>query len=155
MKARRAGVSTIWAMFSRVTSKTSGSSCSSRNPLDLLHEGELLGRELEVHAAAALRSSVLASVRPLSGPPTGVIPDWSSDRIGYHRHRAVCAGVGWGGTRDRERRRPFAQRGGRGGPPGTGAPDRQLGRTLALTHNLGGYPGEMVSFVSVVGTERD
>ncbi len=26
-------------------------------------------------------------------------------------------------------------------------------RTRALTHNLGGYPGEMVSFVSVVGTE--
>ncbi|MBV8462468.1 MAG: acetyl-CoA acetyltransferase, partial [Acidimicrobiales bacterium] len=26
-------------------------------------------------------------------------------------------------------------------------------RTLALTHNLGGYPGEMVSFVSVVGTK--
>ena len=26
-------------------------------------------------------------------------------------------------------------------------------RTLALTHNLGGYPGEMVSFVSIVGTE--
>ncbi|HVX21142.1 MAG TPA: acetyl-CoA acetyltransferase [Acidimicrobiales bacterium] len=25
-------------------------------------------------------------------------------------------------------------------------------RTLALTHNLGGYPGEMVSFVSVVGS---
>ncbi|HET7722710.1 MAG TPA: acetyl-CoA acetyltransferase, partial [Acidimicrobiales bacterium] len=25
-------------------------------------------------------------------------------------------------------------------------------RTLALTHNLGGYPGEMVSFVSIVGT---
>ncbi|GGV35725.1 thiolase [Actinomadura cremea] len=25
-------------------------------------------------------------------------------------------------------------------------------RSLALTHNLGGYPGEMVSFVSVVGT---
>ncbi len=36
-------------------------------------------------------------------------------------------------------------------------PERQIdnGRTLALTHNLGGYPGEMVSFVSVVGTERD
>jgi acetyl-CoA C-acetyltransferase len=35
--------------------------------------------------------------------------------------------------------------------------DRRIpdtGRTLALTHNLGGYPGEMVSFVSVVGTER-
>jgi acetyl-CoA C-acetyltransferase len=33
--------------------------------------------------------------------------------------------------------------------------ERQVknGRTLALTHNLGGYPGEMVSFVSVVGTE--
>ncbi len=26
-------------------------------------------------------------------------------------------------------------------------------RTLALTQNLGGYPGEMVSFVSIVGTE--
>jgi acetyl-CoA C-acetyltransferase len=26
-------------------------------------------------------------------------------------------------------------------------------RTLALTHNLGGYPGEMVSFVSIVGSE--
>ncbi len=31
MNARRWGVSTIWAMFSRVTSKTCGSSCSSRN----------------------------------------------------------------------------------------------------------------------------
>lgn len=31
--------------------------------------------------------------------------------------------------------------------------DRRIptGRHLALTHNLGGYPGEMVSFVSVVG----
>jgi acetyl-CoA C-acetyltransferase len=28
-------------------------------------------------------------------------------------------------------------------------------RGLALTHNLGGYPGEMVSFVSVVATDRD
>jgi acetyl-CoA C-acetyltransferase len=28
-------------------------------------------------------------------------------------------------------------------------------RTMALTHNLGGYPGEMVSFVSVLGTELD
>jgi acetyl-CoA C-acetyltransferase len=27
-------------------------------------------------------------------------------------------------------------------------------RGLALTHNLGGYPGEMVSFVSIIGTER-
>jgi len=26
-------------------------------------------------------------------------------------------------------------------------------RTLALAHNLGGYPGEMVSFVGIVGTE--
>ena len=26
-------------------------------------------------------------------------------------------------------------------------------RTLALTHNLGGYPGEMVSFVGVVGSQ--
>ena len=35
------------------------------------------------------------------------------------------------------------------------AGDRQVdvSRGLALTHNLGGYPGEMVSFVSVLGTE--
>jgi acetyl-CoA C-acetyltransferase len=34
--------------------------------------------------------------------------------------------------------------------------DRRIGndRSLALTHNLGGYPGEMVSFVSVVGREQ-
>ena len=34
--------------------------------------------------------------------------------------------------------------------------DRQIDtvdRGLALTHNLGGYPGEMVSFVSIVGNE--
>ena len=33
---------------------------------------------------------------------------------------------------------------------------RRIGndRSLALTHNLGGYPGEMVSFVSVVGREH-
>ena len=33
--------------------------------------------------------------------------------------------------------------------------ERQIdrrGRTLALTQNLGGYPGEMVSFISIVGT---
>ncbi len=37
------------------------------------------------------------------------------------------------------------------------AGDRQVdnGRTKALVHNLGGYPGEMVSFVSVVGSELD
>jgi acetyl-CoA C-acetyltransferase len=26
-------------------------------------------------------------------------------------------------------------------------------RSRALIHNLGGYPGEMVSFVGIVGTE--
>jgi acetyl-CoA C-acetyltransferase len=34
--------------------------------------------------------------------------------------------------------------------------DRRIpdsGRTLALIQNLGGYPGEMVSFVSILGTE--
>jgi acetyl-CoA C-acetyltransferase len=35
--------------------------------------------------------------------------------------------------------------------------DRQIAtvsdRNLALTHNLGGYPGEMVSFISILGTE--
>ncbi len=34
--------------------------------------------------------------------------------------------------------------------------DRQIStvdRGLAMTHNLGGYPGEMISFVSVMGTE--
>ncbi len=28
-------------------------------------------------------------------------------------------------------------------------------RNLALTHNLGGYPGEMVSFVSILGPTPD
>ena len=35
--------------------------------------------------------------------------------------------------------------------------DRRIpesGRKLALTQNLGGYPGEMVSFVSILGTEQ-
>ena len=41
---------------------------------------------------------------------------------------------------------------------GEAPPERRIttigpGRTLALTHNLGGYPGEMVSFVGIVGTE--
>jgi acetyl-CoA C-acetyltransferase len=34
--------------------------------------------------------------------------------------------------------------------------ERRIGtadRGLALTHNLGGYPGEMVSFISITGTE--
>jgi acetyl-CoA C-acetyltransferase len=37
------------------------------------------------------------------------------------------------------------------------AGERQVdvSRGLALTHNLGGYPGEMVSFVSVVGSSRE
>lgn len=38
-------------------------------------------------------------------------------------------------------------------------PERQIATTadrhLALTHNLGGYPGEMVSFVSILGTQQD
>jgi hypothetical protein len=29
------------------------------------------------------------------------------------------------------------------------------GRTKALIHNLGGYPGEMLSFVGIVGSELD
>ena len=38
--------------------------------------------------------------------------------------------------------------------PWEATPERQShsDRKLALTHNLGGYPGEMVSFVSVVGS---
>jgi acetyl-CoA C-acetyltransferase len=38
---------------------------------------------------------------------------------------------------------------------GEATPERQIvtDRTLALTHNLGGYPGEMVSFVGIFGTE--
>ncbi|MFP6665446.1 MAG: acetyl-CoA acetyltransferase [Deltaproteobacteria bacterium] len=31
----------------------------------------------------------------------------------------------------------------------------QTGRKLGLVHNLGGYPGEMVSFVSILGSELD
>lgn len=41
---------------------------------------------------------------------------------------------------------------------GEAPPERQIAtvgdRKLALTHNLGGYPGEMVSFVGIVGSER-
>jgi acetyl-CoA C-acetyltransferase len=39
---------------------------------------------------------------------------------------------------------------------GEAPPERRIAndRPLALTHNLGGYPGEMVSFVSVVGRDR-
>lgn len=38
---------------------------------------------------------------------------------------------------------------------GEAPPDRRIGndRSLGLTHNLGGYPGEMVSFVSILGRE--
>ena len=38
---------------------------------------------------------------------------------------------------------------------GEAPPERQIesDRTLALTQNLGGYPGEMVSFISIVGTQ--
>lgn len=40
---------------------------------------------------------------------------------------------------------------------GEAPPERRVStygsRSLALTHNLGGYPGEMVSFVSILGTE--
>jgi len=38
---------------------------------------------------------------------------------------------------------------------GEAPPERQISneRGLALTQNLGGYPGEMVSFVSIVGTD--
>jgi acetyl-CoA C-acetyltransferase len=41
---------------------------------------------------------------------------------------------------------------------GEAPPDRTVkslaeGRSLALTHNLGGGPGECVSFVSVVGSQ--
>lgn len=39
---------------------------------------------------------------------------------------------------------------------GQAPPERRIphtGRTLGLTHNLGGYPGEIVSFVGIFGTE--
>ncbi len=38
---------------------------------------------------------------------------------------------------------------------GEAGDERQIttDRSLALTHNLGGYPGEMVSFISILGTE--
>ncbi|MDX2381487.1 MAG: acetyl-CoA acetyltransferase [Acidimicrobiia bacterium] len=43
---------------------------------------------------------------------------------------------------------------------GEAGPDRQVDsitaeRNLALTHNLGGYPGEMVSFISILGSTLD
>jgi acetyl-CoA C-acetyltransferase len=38
---------------------------------------------------------------------------------------------------------------------GDAEPERQIttDRSLALTHNLGGYPGEMVSFISILGRD--
>jgi acetyl-CoA C-acetyltransferase len=38
---------------------------------------------------------------------------------------------------------------------GEAPPDRQIdnGKKLGMVHNLGGYPGEMVSFVAIVGAE--
>ena len=38
---------------------------------------------------------------------------------------------------------------------GEAGPDRQIttDKTLGLVHNLGGYPGEMVSFVGIWGSE--
>jgi acetyl-CoA C-acetyltransferase len=38
---------------------------------------------------------------------------------------------------------------------GQAPPERQITTTkkLGLTHNLGGYPGEMVSFVGIFGPE--
>jgi acetyl-CoA C-acetyltransferase len=38
---------------------------------------------------------------------------------------------------------------------GEAGPERQIDtdRSLALTHNLGGYPGEMVSFISILGRD--
>jgi acetyl-CoA C-acetyltransferase len=41
----------------------------------------------------------------------------------------------------------------RGEAPDERQIDTVTDRHLALTHNLGGYPGEMVSFVGIVGTE--
>lgn len=38
-------------------------------------------------------------------------------------------------------------------PPERTIPSLTAGRSLALTHNLGGAPGECVSFVSIVGSE--
>ena len=38
-------------------------------------------------------------------------------------------------------------------PPERTIPSIAAGRKLALTHNLGGAPGECVSFVSIVGSE--
>jgi hypothetical protein len=54
MNLRRRGVSTIWAMFSRVTSNTSGIVVCIEELLDLLDEFELLRGELEVHERASI-----------------------------------------------------------------------------------------------------
>jgi acetyl-CoA C-acetyltransferase len=41
----------------------------------------------------------------------------------------------------------------RGEAPGERRIDTPPDRSMGLTHNLGGYPGEMVSFVGIFGTE--
>ena len=72
MNARRFGVSTIWAMFSRVTSKIVDVVVVVEERLDLLLEGELLGGELEVHATLLLD---LTGRQKSSGQVTSRPPD--------------------------------------------------------------------------------
>ena len=77
MKARRLGVSTIWAMFSRVRSKTSGSSLASRKVSTSLTKASCSGGELEVHVGA---SGVQWPCNWLPASVTGL-----SVRCGHHR----------------------------------------------------------------------
>ena len=65
-----------------------------------------------------------------------------------------CFGHPVGAVRPAHAVRVLAAAAGRGprGPPHL---DRRPTAALALTHNLGGYPGEMVSFVGLFGSSRD
>ena len=76
MKARRLGVSTIWAMFSRVRSKTSGSSLASRKVSTSLTNASCSVGEFEVHGCGDLRSADAAGPETPTG---GRRSDGSSD----------------------------------------------------------------------------
>ena len=89
MNARRLGVSTICAMFSRVRSKTSGIVVFVEEADDLLLEGALLGREIEVHAAGLYERSARTSGRLGYGRRSGSgdpVVRAGADRECWERH---------------------------------------------------------------------
>src|SRR5690349_1863922 len=86
MNARRFGVSTIWAMFSRVRSKTSGSSCSSRNFCTSAAKASCSGEKSKSMGVSPQWASVdeVAGVhhQRLRGDHAGAVGGEEHDRVG-------------------------------------------------------------------------